>query len=159
MPDTHLEAIFYRSLCGYASTAGQETLLTGAYYSTLAQAEAAVLGSRRTYVLWHNPTAVIGRCRNFIRSGVPGCPSLQENTIASNLTRLEYLSSARHRIVHDQADARSKFDAATINLVGRTYPASRPGKFLRDWDTSGPVQRRWLDALTQELIGLASQMV
>src|SRR4029077_1888067 len=69
-----LEAVFYRSLCGFASAAGKETLVSGRYYSTLAAAESAVLGNR-SYVLWHNPQHVIDRCQKFIRSGVPGCPS------------------------------------------------------------------------------------
>jgi hypothetical protein len=37
-----LESVFYRSLCGYASHAGQETLVTGIHYPTIASAEAAV---------------------------------------------------------------------------------------------------------------------
>jgi hypothetical protein len=131
-----LEGIFYRSLC---------------YYSSLHAAETAIAGTR--YLLWHNPTKVIQRCRRHIRAG------RQENTINSNLTRLEHLSYARHRVVHDQADAKQKFDTATISIVGRTYPASRPGKFLRDWDTSSPTPRRWLDTLAQELTVLVRQMI
>jgi hypothetical protein len=146
-----LEGIFYRSLCGYASTVGQEALVTGTYYSSLHAAETAIAGTR--YLLWHNPTKVIQRCRRHIRAG------RQENTINSNLTRLEHLSYARHRVVHDQADAKQKFDTATISIVGRTYPASRPGKFLRDWDTSSPTPRRWLDTLAQELTVLVRQMI
>jgi hypothetical protein len=152
-----LEAVFYRSLCGYASSAGQETLLSGAYYPSVAAAEAAVLGTR-SFVLWHNPNAVVARCQQFIRSG-RGYPSLQEITISSNLTRLVHLASARHRIVHDQADAKRKFDDAALHFAGRTYPASRPGKFLRDWDRSTAPARRWLEVTISDLTGLASQIV
>src|SRR5690349_15335898 len=56
--ETYLEAIFYRSLCGYASAAGRETLIRGAYYRSVAAAEAAILGTRG-YILWHNPQIVI----------------------------------------------------------------------------------------------------
>ena len=152
-----MEAIFYRSLCGYASTAGQEMLVSGRYYPTLPAAESAVL-SGRSYALWHHPQKVIDRCRSFIRSGI-GCPCVQEATIASNFTRLVHFASTRHRIVHDQADAKRKFDAATTYMVGRTYPASRPGKFLRDWDTSTSPPRRWLDATIADLTSLTRQIV
>jgi hypothetical protein len=153
-----LEAVFYRSLCGYASAAGQETLARGSYYQNLAAAESAVL-SGQSYVLWHNPQKVIDRCRKFITSGLPGCPSIQEITISSNLTRLLNLASTRHRIVHDQADAKRKFDTATLQIAGRTYPSSRPGKFLRDWDTSSVPRRRWLEVTIADLTTLTSQIV
>lgn len=157
--ETCLEGIFYRSLCGYASSAGQETLTIGRHYPSLTAAEAAVLGSRHSYALWHNPQKVIDRCRGFILSGTLGCPGLQELTISSNLAHLSDLSNMRHRIVHDQADAKRKFDAATLRMMGRTYAASRPGKFLRDWDTSVVPQRRWLDTTIADLTALAGQMV
>jgi hypothetical protein len=153
-----LEAVFYRSLCGYASTAGQETLVRGHYFPSVAAAESAVL-SGKSYILWHDPQRVIDRCRSFIRSGASGCPCVLATTISSNLTRLAHFAAARHRIVHDQADAQRKFDAATMQIAGRTYPSSRPGRFLRDWDTSTSPQRRWLDVLIGELASLANQIV
>lgn len=153
-----IEAVFYRSLCGYASAAGQETLVSGRYFSSIAAAEAAVLAGR-SYVLWHNPQHVIDRCRTFIKSGAPGCPSLQENIISSNITHLLHLSYTRHRIVHEQADAKRKFDTATVQITGRVYPASRPGKFLRDWNTSTVPRRRWLEVAIAELTALTSQIV
>jgi hypothetical protein len=155
--EMYLEAIFYRSLCGYASAHGQETLVSGGHYPSLAAAETAVLG-RNSYLLWQNPHTVIQRCQSFIRSG-PGCPSIQEITIASNLSRLVSLASTRHRIVHNQTDARRKFDAATVLIAGRTYPSSRPGKFLRDYDTSSAPPRRWLDVTIGELTAMARQIV
>jgi len=153
-----LEAIFYRSLCGYASAAGQEILVSGGYYPNLAAAESAVLGTQQ-YVLWHNPQKVIDRCRRFIRSGHPGCPSIQEITISSNLTTLVNLAATRHRIVHDHADAKRKFDGATLQIAARTYPAARPGKFLRDWDTSTLPHRRWLEVTVAELTAFTRQIV
>ncbi len=152
-----LEAIFYRSLCGYASAAGQEQLIRGAYFSNLAAAQAAVLGGF-TYLLWHNPQKVIDRCHGYIRFG-PGYPSVQELTISSNLTRLEHLAATRHRIVHDQTDAKNKFDAATLHIAGRTYSASRPGKFLRDFDTTKTPPQRWLEVTMAELSSLMTQMI
>jgi hypothetical protein len=147
-----LEAIFLRSLCGYASRGGQETLKTGGYFPSLAAAEAAAMGPGRTYLLWHNPVRVINRCQQFIRAG------REEITINSNLARLQDFADARHRVVHDHTDAKRKFDVAALNLVGRTYPASRPGRLLRDWDRSAPVTRRWLETVALELTNLAGQM-
>jgi hypothetical protein len=155
--ETYLEAIFYRSLCGFTSSAGQEQLIRGAYFSSIAAAEADVLGGN-AYALWHNPQRVIDRCKRYIKSGV-GCPCVQEVTITSNLTRLEHLAATRHRIVHDQKDAKNKFDLATLHIAGRTYLASRPGKFLRDYDTSKSPQQRWLEVAVTELSSLMAQMV
>lgn len=155
--ETCLESIFYRSLCGYASSAGQEVMLSGRYYPNLTAAETAVLAGR-SYLLWHDPKKVITRCRSFI-SSASGCPCLQETTINSNLARLTHFSATRHRIVHDQSDAKAKFDAATLAIAGRTYAASRPGKFLRDWNILVLPQSRWLQVLATELSSLARQMV
>jgi hypothetical protein len=153
-----LEAIFYRSLCGYASAAGQETLKSGGYFPNIAAAEAAVL-RKGTYTLWHSPHRVITRCQTFIVSGRPGCPAVQETVVSSHLTRLAHFAATRHRIVHDQSDAKNKFDTATLQIVGRTYAAARPGRFLRDWDASSSPPQRWLEVMTGELTGLAAQMV
>jgi hypothetical protein len=153
-----LEAVFYRSLRGYASTAGQEALVGGRYYVSVAAAELAVL-SGRSYVLWHNPQKVIERCRRFIKSGAGGGPCVQESMLSANLSRLEDFSTIRHRIVHDQQDAKRKFDAATLTIAARTYSSSRPGKFLRDWDTSTVPPKRWLEVTILETIGLIKQIV
>lgn len=156
--EMYMEAVFFGSLCGFASAAGQEQVVGGAYYSTISAAETAVLGGQH-YLLWQNPQKVIDRCQKFIKAGA-GCPCVQETVFASSLTHLTHLASARHRIVHThQADAKSKFDAATAHIAGRTYPASRPGKFLRDWDTSTAPHRRWLEVLIGHLISLTAQVV
>jgi hypothetical protein len=155
--ESYLEAIFYRSLCGYASAAGQEQLIRGAYFSSLAAAEADVLGGN-AFALWHKPQRVIDRCKKYIRSGA-GCPCAQEVALTSNLTRLEHLAFTRHRIVHDQRDAKNKFDAATLHIAGRTYRGSRPGEFLRDYDTTTTPPRRWLEVAVTELSSLMTQMV
>ena len=151
-----LEAVFYRSLCGYASAAGQETLVSGTYYRNLAAADAAVLAGQ-PYRLWHSPQKVIDRCQQFIVPSLPG--GVLERAMASNITRLTHLASTRHRIVHDhQADAKRKFDAATLQIAGRTYPGSRPGKFLRDYAPARP-RRRWLDVAITDLTALMGQIV
>jgi hypothetical protein len=156
--ESYLEAVFYRSLCVYASSAGQETLHSGHYFPTLLAAQTAVSGASR-FLLWHNPRSVIQRCQTYIRSGGPGCPALQETTLSSKVSDLVHLAAVRHRIVHDQEDAKRNFDAATVSIVGRTYPGSRPGKFLRDRNTSAIPYRRWFDVLAGDLVALMRQMV
>lgn len=157
--ESFLEAVFFRYLCGYASSVGQETLVSGRYFPSIAAAEQDVLGPRRTYLLWHSPQQVIDRCQKYIRSGSPAYPARQETVIASSVARLDALAATRHRIVHEQTDARNKFDNATLLFVGRTYPASRPGRFLREWNHSTMPRQRWLETTISELTALASQMV
>lgn len=157
-----LEAVFCRSLCGYVSNVGQETLVAGlvpggGHYSTLAAAEAAMLEGQQ-FKLWHDPTKVITRCQRFFMSG-PGYPAAIQTTISSDMARLTHFANIRHRIAHDQKDAKAKFDAATVALTGHTYPASRPGRFLRDKDVSTNPPRRWLDVVVLELVSLANQIV
>jgi hypothetical protein len=156
-----LEDVFHRCLCGFAPRAGRETLVpglvpAGTHFRKVADAEAAVLNGQ-AYVLWHNPARLIGRCQRFFRSGA-AYPNTIENVISSNLTRLQHLGAIRHRVVHNQSDARTNFDAACLTIAGRTFPKSRPGKLLREFDASTP-PRRWLDVFSAELVGLASQMV
>ena len=156
--EQYLEAIFLRSLCGYASRSSQEVLQNNlSYFRNLQSAEAAMLGAKQ-YKLWHNPNVVVQRCKQFIDSSGRG-PALQERTIASNLAFLEQLAAIRHRIAHSQKDAKNKFDAASVSITSRTYRGSRPGRLLRDWDPSTNPRRRWIHTFEQSLIGLLSQMV
>lgn len=162
------EAVFFRALCGFSTSAGQETLapiMPGlpphlSYYPTLQSAETGIIPTHRRFLLWHDPNDVIKRCRRFIRSAPHG-PAVLETTITSDLARLEQLSAVRHRIVHThQQDARNNFDKVTRALAaGRTYDASRPGKFLRDFDSVTGHPKRWLHALTEGLVALATQLV
>lgn len=167
------EAVFVRALCGFTSASGQETLVSPmqhlpahlrvpahlSHYHTLHAAESAALNGRR-FLLWHDPNDVIRRCQRYIRSGT-GHPATLETTIASDRPRLEQLSAIRHRIVHThQTDAKVNFDNVTRTLaIGKVYDASRPGKFLRDWDRASGPPLRWLVALTNDLINLAGQLV
>lgn len=159
--ETCNESVFLRSLCGYASQAGQEQLVAGNHYPTLAAAEAAMLGNKN-YVLWHNPYHIVGRCKNHIQSHGPQHPNAigrQEAVIASSVGILEQFANVRHRIAHGQKDAKAKFDQATLSLAGRTYLASRPGKFLRDYDRSKNPPQRFIEVIFQQLIQLAKQIV
>ncbi|MBI5618443.1 MAG: hypothetical protein HY943_19375 [Gammaproteobacteria bacterium] len=150
--EAFLEQAFLRYLCGYASAHGTATPRAGtAFCSTLAQAETAVLNGN-AYVLWHNPSKIIARCRRFFSV------SQVESVIASNTARLDAFAAVRHRIAHAQADAKAKFDLATMTLYGRRYPGSRAGSFLRDRDISVAPPERWLDRLAQELISLSRQI-
>jgi hypothetical protein len=146
-----LEETFLRYLCGYQSAHGGCQLVAGQFYGSLGTAEAAILGGR-PYALWHDPARIIQRSQRFFVGG------FHENVVSSNAARLSDLVAVRHRIVHDQSDARQKFDQAAMNFVGRRYGASRPGRFLRDWDASVNPPRRWLETLGVEITSLATQI-
>jgi hypothetical protein len=150
--EAFLEQIFLRYLCGYSSAIGTATPLAGSgYLPTLARAEQAVL-SGNAYVLWHNPSRIVTRCKRFFSA------CTVETVVLSNLAQLEDLAAIRHRITHAQEDARRKFDLATMSIAGRRYRGARPGAFLRDWDASVAPPVRWLERLAHQLTGLAGQV-
>lgn len=151
--EAFLEDVFLRYLCGYVSSKGVAVPAPGTHFSSsLAGAEARLLGGR-DYALWHKPSTVAARCSAHF-SACPIAP-----VVLSNSASLEAFAAIRHRIAHGQDDARSKFDAATMALAGRRYRGARPGAFLRDLDRSATPPRRWLEVLTDEFVGLASQIV
>lgn len=147
-----LEASVHRYMCGYASLHGQAMMCGGAYYPTLQSAELAFLSGQQ-YFLWHNPVRVVNRCKLHITAG------RHELVINSNRARLEWFGAIRHRIAHGNADARSKFDSATMNIAGRRYRGSRPGRFLRDWAPGAVLPTRWLKSIADELHSLATQII
>jgi len=147
-----LEDALTRLICGYSRSSGLEPLRSGAkYYSTIANAEAAILG-RRDYELWHSPAQVIQRTRQFLTG------SHYELVIASASARIAHMASIRHRIAHSQSHAERQFDAATMSLAGKRYRASRPGRFLRDWVSGAMPPCRWISALALDLGNLSMQI-
>jgi hypothetical protein len=160
-----LECVFFRSLCGYQSRAGQEVLVPaacgpgfiGPHFRSLSGAETVVYGGA-DFLLWHDPDKVIKRCKKYILSGPGAGPAQQENVITSSYDRLKHFAAIRHRIAHEQEDARNKFDTATHHFVGHKYAASRPGRFLRDFEPASAPPKRWLAAIADELIGLMGQI-
>jgi hypothetical protein len=150
--EVFLEQAFLRYLCGYSSSQGVAVPQAGvAFSATLAHAELTVLAGR-PYRLWHNPTEVADRSSRLLAS----CPI--ETVLRSSIARLDAFAAIRHRIAHAQADARRKFDAATMAIAGRRYKGARPGAFLRDRDVSVIPAVRWIEQLGRELQGLAAQI-
>jgi hypothetical protein len=145
-----LEQSFLRYICGFSSSVGVVALINPRW-KTIAHAEAAILGTR-DFVSWANPNNVIKRSRDHILKGP------HELVLASNLARLEAFASIRNRIAHSSDYARRQFDAATIHLVGRRYPAASPGRFLRDTALVHPVPERWLRHIANELKSLSLQV-
>jgi hypothetical protein len=151
--EVFLEASFLRYLCGYVSRRGSANLRTGVNYAlTLSSAELTMLGGQ-SYVLWHDPNRIVMRAQRFFVNAP------HEIVIASQTARLLSFAAIRHRIAHGQNDAKQKFDAATLQLAGRRYRGSRPGRFLRDWDNAATPPRRWLETIAADFIGLAGQIV
>lgn len=147
-----LEDSFVRYLCGYAARSGQETMKNGHFFRTIAAAHTAIRQGQ-PFLLWHNPHKVIDRARYWFVN------SRHETVISSIQGRLESFAAVRHRVAHVQAHSAAAFDHATILLVGRRYPGSRPGRFLRDWVPNVTPPTRWLTLIGHELSGLASQVV
>lgn len=157
--ESTVESVFLRMMCGHETRAGQkERLLSGSYCRSLIDAETALLRGQN-YVLWHNASKIIQRCQTHFCKRRMGNPPIIERVISSHQARLDDWAAVRHRIVHEQSDARAKFDNASRAFAGRTYPASRPGKFLKDLDASVTPPRKWIDTAIAELTGLARQMV
>ena len=117
----------------------------------LQAAEKFALG-HQDFMLWHNPARVIGRLQGYFSNGA------FELVLSSAQVRLGYFSSIRHRVAHEQRHARQQFDATTMQLAGKRYAASRPGRFLRDWDKTVTPHRRWLSSIGNELANLARQL-
>lgn len=147
-----LEQTFLRYLCGFHSSLGAATMVSGLqYYKSIAAAESAVQGGR-DFVLWHNPSHVAARSRRFFSSG------LHETVVSANTMRLENFGRIRHRIVHSQTDAKNKFNAVAMALAGRRYPKARPGKFLRDKQVGVAPTKRWISHIGEELTNLAGMI-
>lgn len=150
--EVFLQESLCRYMCGYNSARFGQATPVVAYHHRLALADTAIRAGQQ-FVLWHNPTTVADRCASHLNG------SRNEIVVRAFSGRLWHFARIRHRIAHDQDDAKQKFDNATMAMAGRRYPASRPGRFLRDTVMMGGVQVRWLDVLMNELAGLASQIV
>lgn len=148
-----LEEVFLRLLCGYAPRGGvREPLQPGvSYCRTITDAELVVLGGQH-YKLWHNPLHIVGRARSFFQGGH------FELVIASNQASLHDFARIRHRVAHAQKHAKREFDVVTMSMASRRYPASRPGRFLRDWRRHVVPPARHFSAITSDLLGLARQI-
>jgi hypothetical protein len=148
-----LEESFLRYMCGFRNSTGPIPRAGGAAYCASISAAKTLLYSGAQFMLWHNAPRVVTRSQTHFVQG------LHETVLASSQTRLEWFSNVRHRVAHGQTDAQHKFDAATMQLVGRRYPASRVGRFLRDVDQNQNAPLRWLESIANELSALASQVV
>ena len=146
-----LEESFLRYTCGYRSRIGLFHRVGGLHHSTLAIANLSMLGGN-DYVLWY-PKKAIERARRHLVN------SPHETVISASKTTIQELLSVRHRIAHGQHDAKNKFDAATMNLNHRRYPASQAGRFLRDWNTGVFPHVRWIDWSVDQLFGIAGLIV
>ena len=147
-----LENVLTRLMCGFAHSQGQETLKPGkTYQKRIIDAEAILLNGR-DYLLWHNPDHVVNRASKIFNN------SNYETVIQSARTRIIHLSAIRHRIVHSQVDAATKFDQASMLITGRRYPGSRPGRLLRDTTLVKGVHERWLTVFCGDLQNLSQQI-
>lgn len=148
-----LEQTFIRYMCGYENSIGAETPTSNfSFCRYVSDAKLHVLNGRQ-YKLWHNPDHAIKRSQHRFLNGT------HERVLSSHHSRLENFSAIRHRIAHAQDHAAANFDLATMRLNGRRYPASRPGRFLREKNSALPLTPNWLESIANELVLLAGQIV
>jgi hypothetical protein len=81
-----------------------------------------------------------------------------EVVLNSDIARIINFKSVRNRIAHTSDHARLQFDIATRALAAKRYPASSPGRFLRDVGIAAPIPMTWLEVISSELQGLAAQI-
>jgi hypothetical protein len=148
--EVFLEETFLRMMCGYYSSCWTPVLVAPACRS-LADAK-AVLFAGKQFLLWWNPAVTVTRAQTYFVQGP------HELVTSSSLARLDAFSRVRHRITHGSADARTKFDLATMSLAGRRYRGGLAGRFLRDLDTSATPPVRWLTSIAAELTSLSAQI-
>lgn len=148
-----LEESFVRYLCGFRSSLGPIGRAGGAAHCPSIQAARTLLYGTQQYKLWHDAQVIVKRSQGYFQNG------LHETVINSSQTRLQWFANIRHRVAHGQLDAQRKFDAATVQLVGRRYPGSRVGRFLRELVANQNPPVRWLDLIASELSALALQVV
>jgi hypothetical protein len=146
-----LEDLFLRYLCGYRFGGVAETPLV-AFAPNLVAARQALYGNQ-AYLLWHNPQKAIARANNHFVGG-----NRIATVVGSALTDISNYAAVRHRIAHDHSDARTKFDAATMQLMARHFPGARAGLFLRAQTTHVGNPMSWLERIALELDSLASQL-
>ncbi len=148
-----LEETFVRLMCAYELPAYQPQLKPPhAPFTTVADARNALYGGR-DFLLWHNPGAVIKRCRKWFSNGI------HDQVLSSNFARLEWFAKIRHRIAHSSDQVKREMDLASVQLAGRRYSGASAGRFLRDWKRDNPlVQERWLWVVANELRGIAGQL-
>jgi hypothetical protein len=145
-----LEQTFLRYICGYVSALGSCTLI-GSAFPNIADANGDVLGTR-DFVSWADPRQVIRRSQTYTTLG------FHETVLNSDLSRLLLFKSVRNRIAHSSEHARNEFDSATRTLTSKRYPASSPGRFLRDRAVTMPFPKSWLELVTDELVSLSVQV-
>jgi hypothetical protein len=148
--EAFIEDSLLHMLCGFDSV-----IYTPAFapphrrFVDLASARRHLFGTR-TYLLWYDPATIQARCSRYLTTAPV------EVVVSSNAARLEWFAFIRNRIAHDAEDARNKFDVAAINLAGRRFPRSRPGKFLRSPDPTSP--GLFLNSIATEFKSLALQI-
>lgn len=149
--EVFLEEVFLRYLCGYRFHGSSETPLA-AVCATIADARARVYRTNQ-YLLWHSPAKVLARANAHFAEG-----NRVASVVGSALADIERYGHIRHRVAHDQADARQKFDTASMHLAARRFPGSRPGAFLRSMTLYNGMHSTWLERISGELSTLAAQL-
>lgn len=119
-----LEDCFARYLCGYKGLSGRAISLVSTRESSLASAQAKILGGRN-YVNW-SVDNTINRSKAFFSpvNVINSTLSLQRNDIES-------INKVRNAVAHRSSYARAEFELIVFNELGYLPVGITPGKFLR----------------------------
>lgn len=149
--EAFLEDAVLHMMCGFVSPIYAPIFPPGMRRSlTLTNARATLFGAR-DYLLWHNPSRIEKQAGKVLAA------SPIELVVKSNAARLEAFAAIRHRIAHQSDDAETKFDKASMTLIGRRLPGSRAGRLLSTNDPAYP-GLTFLQSIVQELGALSLQI-
>lgn len=148
--EAFLEEVLLRYMCGYTFNGVAEQPVN-ALFPNVSAARSHLYGNR-SYILWHDPNRAVQRANANLQN------SRYATVIQPSILFLQQYADVRNRIAHDQDDAVKKFDATTTALVGARFPGSRPGIFLRLSTQFNNSPVKWLERISSELSGLASQL-
>lgn len=150
--EVFLENVLFRLLAGYTISGNQEPLKEGKSYAKNIGAARTLIQGNRDFVLWH-------ACgKNINRAAIKFNNSNFEQVLKSAEDDLDMFSAIRHRIAHEQDDARNNFNEATMALCGRRFRAARAGRFLRYINPNSVNGERFLETITTDLENIATQL-
>lgn len=147
-----LEEVMIRFIAGYENSSGLIPLQIGKSRSPDLSSAKIALFNGKSYLLWHSPDKPIKRSQQWFIAGP------HETVISSAQTDIDHFAAIRHYVAHRSADCATKFDAAAMALSGSIVVGRRAGRFLRRTTVSGGATVRWIDRISNELLGYAKQI-
>jgi hypothetical protein len=151
--EDYLEEVLVHFMAGYRTNGYNPAAAPGSALHNTLQLARASLFQNRTFLLWHDPQAVVQRAQRHLVA----CPV--EVQLAGRLARLAAMAAVRHRIAHSSRDSRLRFSAAAVVITGAPH-SGPPGRMLRAPNIADPLnQPKWIKVLADELRDLALTLI